>query len=238
MSRFVEVAAALMEEEWASLEEAAEFGVRLAADRQETTAAELFLSASTIVWRPAPITKRRSPDPFDVAVRAELRHDEVVVRLRLAAAVMTACPCTAAYSHHTARLDLSDLLGRDLAEDVMAGVLTYTHSQRANVVVEFTAAPGFSFHECLAALEEATTMSRELLKRPDEHELVRRAHLKPQFTEDVVRDIAVALARKAPPAAGKCALQVEARAVESIHAHDVSARFNGLVEEVVELVGP
>lgn len=233
MSRFVEVAARLAEQDWATLEKAAEGGVRSAAERQGTDRAKLDFSASTIVWRDAPATGRRSPDPFRIGVSAELDRDTLSVTLRLGASVMTACPCTAAYSHHSARLDLADVHGDELAQAVMDGVLTYTHSQRAEVDVTVEAVGGLGLRDCLAALEQATTMTHELLKRPDEHALVRRAHERPQFTEDVVRDVAAALADTAPSAARCAVVSVTARALESIHAHDVCARFVGSIGDVI-----
>jgi GTP cyclohydrolase FolE2 len=234
MSRFVEVAASLIDGKWQNLEEVAERGVLLAAERQEVDAADLGFSATTIVWREAAVSGRRSPDPFRVGVEATLRDGAVTTMLSLAASVMTACPCTAAYSHHSARLDLADGYGAELADAVMRGVLTYTHSQRAEVLVKVEASVGFGLRECLAALSEATTMTGELLKRPDEHELVRRAHERPQFTEDVVRDTAAALASRAPKNAARSTMTITARAIESIHAHDVSARYEGRIEDVRE----
>jgi len=229
MSRFVEVAAAVMDRNWASLEEAAIHGVRLAAELQEIDRAALRFSAKTTVWRPTPITRRRSPDPIRVRVEADSHGGDVSVRVKLGASVMTACPCTAAFSHWSARLDLAEKYDDNVAATVMDGVLTYTHSQRAEVEVVVDAVEGFSFPECLAALDEATTMTRELLKRPDEHALVRAAHERPQFTEDVVRDVAAALACRAPEAAVESMMWIEARALESIHAHDVCARYEGTV---------
>lgn len=236
MSRFVEVVAALMGEEWETIEAALDHGVRLAADEQDTDEATLEFAGRTIIWRDAPITGRQSPDPLHIFAKAHYRDGRTVLRLGLRASVMTACPCTLAFSHHSARLDLADTHGDDLATAVMDGVLTYTHSQRAEVDVEIEPSDGFALPNCLAALEQATTVSRELLKRPDEHAVVRAAHLKPQFTEDVVREVATTLALNAPAVAADSSIRVEARAIESIHAHDVCARFEGTICEVIEAV--
>jgi GTP cyclohydrolase FolE2 len=237
MSRYVEVAAQLMSRRFDTLEELAREGVAAAAARQRTDAASLSFEGRAVIFGESPVTGRRSPEPLRLVASAELADGTITTRVGVGVAVMTACPCTLAYSHHSAILDLADAHGVDLAESLMASVLTYTHSQRAEVLVEFEPMEGFGVPQCLEALDEATTIAHELLKRPDEHHVVRAAHQRPQFTEDVVRDTAVALARRAPVGAGSLKLRVEAQALESIHAHDVRAEFVGTVGDVLTGAG-
>jgi GTP cyclohydrolase FolE2 len=47
-----------------------------------------------------------------------------------------------------------------------------------------------SYQSLYKILDESVHLIYDLLKRPDEHELVVRALSKPQFTEDVIRDVA------------------------------------------------
>jgi len=47
-----------------------------------------------------------------------------------------------------------------------------------------------SYQSLYEILDESVHLIYDLLKRPDEHELVVRALSKPQFTEDVIRDVA------------------------------------------------
>jgi len=66
----------------------------------------------------------------------------------------------------------------------------------------------------------------ELLKRPDEHELVTRALNRPQFTEDVAREVALgAFNRFQEVASNETNVDVESVLQDSIHIHDVRTRI-------------
>jgi GTP cyclohydrolase-4 len=104
-----------------------------------------------------------------------------------------------------------------------------THSQRGTVRLGVEAAstgelPGYQhLYRTLAA---HTTLTQELLKRPDEYDLVRRAHLAPQFVEDVVRSVASGFVRSLRHDQHGLVVDVEAESYESIHGHDVHARLH------------
>jgi GTP cyclohydrolase FolE2 len=73
----------------------------------------------------------------------------------------------------------------------------------------------------------------ELLKRPDEHDLVIRALTKPQFTEDVVREVVFNTYQQfkhilSPTAA----LYAESLLLDSIHIHDVQTVINKTMGEI------
>ena len=81
-------------------------------------------------------------------------------------------------------------------------------------------------HELLEVLEGELHVVQGLLKRPDEAELVLRAHKDPQFVEDVVRRVA----RQAKDAfkerlRPRSRIMVESVSQESIHTHNVKARL-------------
>jgi GTP cyclohydrolase FolE2 len=77
--------------------------------------------------------------------------------------------------------------------------------------------------EALAALVEAQASCEVfgLLKRPDEKYVTERAYDNPKFVEDLVRDIALALA--AHPQIGR--YHVTAENFESIHNHSAFAEL-------------
>lgn len=124
--------------------------------------------------------------------------------------VMTACPCT---------LRFSELK----AERVLGGPVpdlppTFTHSQPGALTVVLSgpvdALP--QWQEVVDALEGVAHFREAVLKRPDEHELVERAHRGPQFTEDLTRLALAAVAARVP---GHLMVRVSARLFESIHPH-------------------
>jgi GTP cyclohydrolase FolE2 len=84
--------------------------------------------------------------------------------------------------------------------------------------------------EELTAIAEACASCElfGLLKRPDEKYVTERAYDNPKFAEDLVRDVALALARE--PRIG--AFVVEAENFESIHNHSAFARIEHPAEEV------
>ena len=76
--------------------------------------------------------------------------------------------------------------------------------------------------EIYRVLNDTTHLVYDVLKRPDEHELVLRALSRPQFTEDVVREVAKGafdhFEQKVPDDTG---IVVRSHLLESIHIHDV-----------------
>jgi GTP cyclohydrolase-4 len=67
------------------------------------------------------------------------------------------------------------------------------------------------------------------LKRPDEYDMVRRAHLRPQFVEDVTRTTAEALASALAAQSidpDGVHIDVAAESHESIHGHDIEAHIH------------
>jgi GTP cyclohydrolase-4 len=71
-------------------------------------------------------------------------------------------------------------------------------------------------------LNDSTHLIFDLLKRPDEHDLVVRALSKPQFTEDVGRDVSFQVCEQL---SDKISLDtnvyIESVLHDSIHIHDV-----------------
>ena len=71
-------------------------------------------------------------------------------------------------------------------------------------------------------LDDKAHLVYELLKRPDEHDLVIRALQKPQFTEDVARDVALgAFEFFEGIVPDNTKVVVESILNDSIHIHDV-----------------
>jgi GTP cyclohydrolase FolE2 len=102
-----------------------------------------------------------------------------------------------------------------------------THSQRAITFLQIEdREEHLGFDDLFACLSESLHLSQDLLKRPDEAELVLKSHKQPQFAEDTVRKVAVTAAsmfgdRLSP----KSWMEVETISMESIHGHDVLCRL-------------
>jgi GTP cyclohydrolase FolE2 len=71
-------------------------------------------------------------------------------------------------------------------------------------------------------LNDSTHLIFDLLKRPDEHDLVVRALSKPQFTEDVGRDVSFQVCKHfGNSISSDTNIYIESVLHDSIHIHDV-----------------
>jgi GTP cyclohydrolase IV len=155
------------------------------------------------------------------------------VRVGLRASVMTACPCTQAFSWYSTVLSLADRFGVDVANEVGKHILGHTHSQRGHLEVEIECDHADGLEWIYSAMAAGAHLTHDLLKRSDEHELVERAHQRPQFTEDVVRAVTARLLRaSAPMLRSDSEIRVSCRNVESIHSHDVHSAVRGTVADL------
>jgi GTP cyclohydrolase FolE2 len=108
-----------------------------------------------------------------------------------------------------------------------------THSQKGRVAVTVKLPvdgyPGVSvaalpdltdLHQILST---GTTLTSEMLKRPDEYDKVKQAHRRAQFVEDVVRETALAAVTVLTALPPEAIITVSASSFESIHGHDIEA---------------
>ncbi|HEX4818202.1 MAG TPA: GTP cyclohydrolase, FolE2/MptA family [Nonomuraea sp.] len=195
-------------------------------DTQGQESARVRLRTRAPIVTTTPVTALTSPDTVEICAVA-VSGPRPSVAQSLGATIITACPCMQGY----ALTDLVDELGLTAADGlrVLSRVPIATHSQKGRATLTVRAPsladlPGY--HTLYGALADHTALTQELLKRPDEYELVRRAHLRPQFVEDVARDTAVGLARRLQAAGHdlpRLSVHVIADSFESIHGHDIQA---------------
>src|SRR5579859_3181732 len=197
---------------------------RRIAEVQDQEGAVVSLSGDVIVRRDTNVTSLPSYNRVVVLAKAKAGATEEA-GLGLEATIMTACPCMQAYA-------LDDLvrtfgLSVENPADVIGKVPIATHSQKGTVTAMVSGASGDLRGVNLAMLYDifgkATHMTSELLKRPDEYEMVRRVHRRPQFVEDVVRDVLSELSVKLEGQSSALSLRVKAASFESIHGHDIEA---------------
>ena len=78
----------------------------------------------------------------------------------------------------------------------------------------------------------------ELMKRPDEQEVVERAHRRPRFVEDCVREMVRMGVERFGHLGEGAFLSARQENLETIHKHDVVAEREGLITELAgELAG-
>ena len=73
----------------------------------------------------------------------------------------------------------------------------------------------------------------ELMKRPDEVEVVEKAHRRPRFVEDCVREmVRMAHRARSPASARTRSSRARQENLETIHKHNVVAERHGLLGEL------
>jgi GTP cyclohydrolase IV len=72
----------------------------------------------------------------------------------------------------------------------------------------------------------------ELMKRPDERAVVEKAHRRPRFVEDCVREMLRGLIDELPELEGHSFVLARQENLETIHQHNVVAERYGLLDEI------
>jgi len=151
---------------------------------------------------------------------------------------MTACPCAQELVAGAARERLVDEgFTDDEIERVFDAVPVATHNQRG-IGSLFVGCP----EECDANVRAETllriveqSMSSEifeLMKRSDERAVVEKAHQRPRFVEDCVREMLRGLIAAHPSLQGHAFVLARQENLETIHQHHVVAERSGLLDEI------
>ncbi|MBK8252638.1 MAG: GTP cyclohydrolase I FolE2 [Polyangiaceae bacterium] len=231
MSRFQESINALSQRQWPSISEAATWLANAILEGQGQDQADASIEVEHIVSTNASITGKSSSQTVRLRAKTKVSRTEASrCSVSLSIGVMTACPCTLQYSRLLAQRELLQSASVRTRSPFRMTVPTFTHSQPGDLLVEVSSvhAPP-SYLELLKAIRSAAHVRESVLKRPDEHELVQRAHQRPQFCEDVVRAVAFAAASRISETDS---VYIQVRLDESIHPHSVTAEFEGIAGDL------
>lgn len=201
-----------------------------------------FVSAEGIYIHQRTTKKSKKPSHDKMTLRATTTTTLSSTHTNIGVSVynMTGCPCTETFTKFAVvpKLKKAGFSLKQILE-ILDITVSGTHTQRglATVNVDKTSKK-ITYKKLYEILNESCHLVYELLKRPDEHELVIRVLRKPQFTEDVVRDIADQLVhhfkKDLTPTAK---VFISSQLYDSIHIHDVyteiEKEFNELVAEDV-----
>ena len=155
---------------------------------------------------------------------------------------MTACPCGQEMVTAGAREALAeDGFEESEIERILERVPVATHNQRGigtlHVGCPTGCADDVEAADLLAIVEESMSSEiYELMKRPDEQEVVEKAHRRPRFVEDCVREM-VRMGTERFGLLGEGAfLSARQENLETIHKHNVVAERHGLMSELAQEV--
>jgi GTP cyclohydrolase-4 len=243
MSRFEEVVneaigEVVLNETTFKVETLAEHIAGLVRAHQDARRAEVSVEARFPEHKPAPISGIQTQELYTLhgaAVASDAGTRRVI---GVTAQGMTACPCAQELVASKSRQRLRDEgFDDEEIERILTAVPVATHNQRGLGTLHIGCTElcddEIEAATLLAIVEHAMSSEiYELMKRSDEAAMVEKAHRRPRFVEDCVREMVRSVIETFPGLAD--AAFVEARQVnlETIHQHNVVAERFGTLEEV------
>jgi GTP cyclohydrolase I/GTP cyclohydrolase-4 len=215
-------------------------GVR---ERQFAERAEVTIAARYPEHKPAPISGVGTQEIYTLFGRAIATAAGTHRVVGVAATGITACPCAQELIKDRARVRLAeDGFSESQTERIFEAVPVATHNQRGLGTLHIGCLPGSGVElDATALLEivEASMSSEiyELMKRSDEVEVVEKAHRRPRFVEDCVREMIAGVLDAFPELDGRCFVSARQENLETIHQHNVVAERHGLLSELRAEVG-
>jgi len=211
----------------------------LVRERQGAARAEVTIAARYPEHKPAPVSGVATQEIYTLHGRAVALEGGTRHLVGVSATGMTACPCAQELIAARARERLADEEGfsAEQIERILAQVPVATHNQRGL---------GTLYIGCLENCEaeiDAKTLLRivegsmsseiyELMKRSDEVEVVEKAHRRPRFVEDCVREMLAGVVRTFPSLDGASFVSARQENLETIHQHNVLAERHSLLAEL------
>ena len=169
--------------------------------------------------------RRSFEDYLLLAEAVAVRGPEGKVHLHRAvgaeAVGMTACPC----AMETCRAELIreyPLLGRPELEGLP--MITHNQRNRTRLVFELDDSAELEVDRIIETIEAAqSSPTYAILKRGDEGDVVLRAHRRPKFVEDVLRDLLASIPDRFPQLSDATVVRASTQSEESIHKYNVEA---------------
>ncbi len=243
MSRFEEVVnqaigEVVLNETTFKVETLAEHIAALVRARQGARRAEVTVEARFPEHKPAPVSGVQTQELYTLhgsAVASELGTRRLI---GVTAQGITACPCAQQLVASGARERLEDegFDGQEI-ERILEAVPVATHNQRGLGTLHVGCT-----ELCDDEIEAATLLSiveqamsseiYELMKRSDEAAVVEKAHRRPRFVEDCVREMVRGVVESFGGLDGKAFVSARQVNLETIHQHNVVAERFGTLAEV------
>jgi len=207
-------------------------------ERQGALRAEVTIAARYPELKPAPVSGIETQEMYTLYGTAVASERGTRRLVGVAAQGMTACPCAQELVAANARERLaSGGFAADEIERILEAVPVATHNQRGLGTLHIGCVNGdaadFDARDLLDIVEGSMSSEiYELMKRTDEGAVVEKAHRRPRFVEDCVREaLRGVLERFAGLDDGTFVLARQEN-LETIHQHDVVAERFGLLGEL------
>lgn len=160
---------------------------------------------------------------------------------------MTVCPCAKEMSQEYAASVIKNRQDLKISDDSVKTLLNIlpfsSHNQRSigTIMVQIKDLNNHKIDvlDIIEIIEDSMSgKMQSVLKRPDEAKLVRSAHLKPLFAEDVIREMARNfIKRRFPNLEDKFKVVFKIESFESIHPHNVYSELKTTIGELKKRIG-
>jgi GTP cyclohydrolase I/GTP cyclohydrolase-4 len=243
MSRFEEVVneairEVVLGESTFKVETLAEHIAQLVRTRQQARRAEVTVEARFPEHKPAPVSGIPTQELYTLhgsAICTELGTRRLV---GVTAQGITACPCAQELVAGASRGRLGDQGFDDEEIDrILEAVPVATHNQRGLGTLHIGCTELCSDEIDAATLLDIVEQSMsseiyELMKRADEAAVVEKAHRRPRFVEDCVREMVQGVVARFPDLDDRAFLSARQVNLETIHQHNVVAERFGTLAEI------
>lgn len=216
----------------------------LVRERQQASRAEVVLEARYPVHKPAPVSGIETQELYTLLATAVATEHRTRRLVGVRAQGMTACPCAQELVAARARDALSaDGFGDQEIERILELVPVATHNQRGLGTLQIglpdASGPDLEATTLVAIVEDAMSSEiYELMKRSDEGTVVEKAHRRPRFVEDCVREMIAGVLERLPELPDDAFVLARQENLETIHQHNVVAERWGLAGRLrLELTG-
>jgi GTP cyclohydrolase-4 len=213
---------------------------QLVRDRQGARRAEVSVEARFPEHKPAPVSGVITQELYTLhgcAVATERGTRRLV---GVTAQGMTACPCAQELIAGSARERLQEEgFDKDEIERILEAVPVATHNQRGLGTLHIGCPEDCDDELDAAVLLEIVEQSMsseiyELMKRTDEAYVVEKAHRRPRFVEDCVREMVRGVIERLPQLDDRSFVSARQVNLETIHQHNVVAERFGTLGEIRE----
>lgn len=206
--------------------------------RQGAVRAEVSIEARYPEHKPAPISGVSTQEIYTLHGRAVAFEHGTRRLVGVSATGMTACPCAQELVAARARERLlADGFSDRQIDRIFDRVPIATHNQRGlgTLQIGFRESCDLEVEAAsLLAIVEQSMSSEiyELMKRADEVAVVEKAHSRPRFVEDCVREMIAGVIAELPELEGESFVLARQENLETIHQHNVVAERHGLLSEL------
>jgi GTP cyclohydrolase I/GTP cyclohydrolase-4 len=243
MSRFEEVVNeaigdVVLHESAFKVETLAEHIAQLVREHQQANRAEVSVEARFPEHKPAPVSGIETQELYTLhgsALASELGTRRLI---GVTAQGITACPCAQELVANDARRRLKDEdFTETEIEKILEAVPVATHNQRGLGTLHIGCTELCDDDIDAGALLQIVEQSMsseiyELMKRSDEAHVVEKAHRRPRFVEDCVREMIRGVVEAFPGLDDRAFVEARQVNLETIHQHNVVAERFGTLGEI------